>query len=160
MNVGTYFYDFRIDGKNVGYFELRIEEDKIYQNVKFQSPDGVYENPFYLMLRQGRVTAFKKADQNWISMSLYQENQFPSSSFPLLLPLVTDYLEYFQISEATGLVEGPLRLERIGSVIHEFQEQNFRRSFRIENGVIVEINWGGAISKIKNTFDEAVAEII
>ena len=127
MEGCTYFYDFRINEKNLGYFEIRFEKNQIYQNVKFQDGDEVYENPFYLKLDSGKLVAFKKADRDWVPTQRYGENHFPSSAYPILLAQVTQRLEYFQINEASEEVEGIVILERTGTVINEYHNQELRR---------------------------------
>ena len=157
METKTYYYDFRINQKNLGYFEIRFQKDQIYQNVKFHDAAEVYENPFYLKLEAGKIVAFKKGDRDWIPLEKYGANYFPSSAYPLLLGQVSDRFEYFQINEESGEAEGRVVLEKSGSIINEFRERKLIRSFVMENDFPVEINWGGAVSKIKKSFAEAIA---
>jgi hypothetical protein len=156
MENGTYFYDFRINEKNLGFFEIKFEKDQIYQNVKFQDGNDVYENPFYLKLDSGKLVAFKKAAGDWVLIQRYGENHFPSSAYPILLGQIVDRLQYYQINEGNEEVEGITILEKSGSIINEYRQKKLMRSFKMENGLPVEINWGEAISRIKKTFAEAI----
>ena len=160
MKNGTYYYDFRINEKNLGYFEIKIENDQIYQNVKFQDGNDIYENPFFLKLKFGEIVAFKKANRDWVSIREYGDNHFPSSAYPILLTQIIDRLEYFQVNESNGEVEGKVVLEKAGPIISEYRQGKLIRSFRMENELPVEINWGGAISRIKKTFAEAAEDSV
>lgn len=157
MQEAHYFYDFKLDDDNAGFFEIKIESNEIYQNVKFKNGNEIYENPFFLKLEKDQVIAFKKGDGTWVNIKDYKENHYPSSAYPLLLPKVKDRLEYFQINEATGNVEGLTILERAGDTINEYRDQKLLRSFKMTDSTPVEINWGGACSKMRSSFEEALA---
>ncbi len=67
-----------------------------------------------------------------------------------------DDLEYFQINEATGRVEGLTVLERVDDIICEYRDEKLLRSFKMIENLPIEINWGSAVSVLKRSFKEAI----
>ena len=151
------FYDFAFADKNAGYFEIRQDKGMIYQNAKFQMGEVTYENPFSLKIEGNRVLAYKMGDGDWVDFTGYPEDNYPESAYPLLLPRVKEELSYFAVSEKDGTIMGRTVLKRTEDLIEETRDGKIVRTFRMKNGVPIEINWGGPVSHLKESLREAVS---
>ena len=150
------YYDFRLGDENVGYFEIRLMDGELFQNAKFHVDGGIQENVFCMRLVGDKAHAFKVGRSGeWISMEEYEADQYPTSAFPLLLPMVSDRLEYTPILEQSGQLGAPRTLRKLGAVIKETSGKRFTRSFRMEKEVPIEIDWGGAVSTLKDGLEDA-----
>lgn len=150
------YYDFKLGEENVGYFEMRFTDGELFQNARLRIDDEIQDNLFYVRVAGDKVLAFKVGcGGEWISMEKYGADQYPTSAFPLLLPMVRDRLEYTPILERSGQLGRPRTLRRIGAVIEETSGGRVTRSFRIERDIPVEIDWGGAVSALKDGLEVA-----
>lgn len=151
------YYDFRINGKPVGYFEWWEEEDLLYQNAVFEVEGHVRRNPFWLKHKGGTITAYRVADGEWTGMPDSKEELFPTSAWILLLRRVEDQLEYTEFHEGSSEVVGPVLLKKEEGLVVESRGGKVIRRFRMENGLPVWIDWGGATSELKASRAEALA---
>lgn len=150
------YYDFKLGDENVGYFEIRLTDGELFQNARLRIDDETQDNLFWMRVAGDKALAFKAGrGGEWISMGEYGADQYPTSAFPLLLPMVRDRLEYTPILERSGQLGQPRTLRRIGAVIEETSGERFTRSFRMEKGIPVEIDWGGAVSALKDGLEAA-----
>ena len=96
--------------KNYGFYYLSHQDGRIYSHTEFNTPDGIYRNIFNLKIKESTVIAYKHNDGPWVDV---QENHFPTSAYPLLLPKVgNEPLRYLCISEDTGELIGEAVLTR------------------------------------------------
>lgn len=152
------FYDFRIDGDVVGYFEIEATPSSIYQRARFVVDDSIVDNRYHLRLEDGSVTGFSTGDDAiWTSLDTYASEAYPLSSFPLLLDRLDGELTYLPIDESTGEV-GPRRvLQREGATVIERRDGRMTRSFTVQEGILTSIDWGGATSVLQPDRERAVA---
>lgn len=153
----TQYYTFEMSGQNLGYHMITQEADRIEQNTRFRMGDDEIHNIFVLKLDEGQISAFKYKDDDWVQMNEFGENCYPSSAYELLLELVDPVFEYESIEEGSASVVGTRKLVRDGHVVTEFDGGDVTRRFWLKDGQVVQVDWGGAISKICGSFEEAVA---
>jgi len=152
----TLYYDFSFGDKNAGYFEVRQSSGKIYMNAKFEMGGELLVNPFEITYEGEKVLAVRAGDGEWLDFSKFPANHYPTSAYPLLLPRVKDELGYISVEEGSGRIIGEILLKRVGDTIHESKDGKTIRKFRMKDGVAVEIDWGGPVSHLKSSLEEAV----
>jgi hypothetical protein len=148
-------YDFKIEPENAGYFTITSDEGDITMLAKFVVDGEIHENLFELKHDGLNVTAYKTGNNEWQSMQDCDTNRYPSSAYPLLLPRVEQRLVYISIDEGTGEIAGETMLERTGDVITETRRGQLIRQFKMKDEIPIEINWGGPISTLHETFTAA-----
>lgn len=150
------YYDFKLGDENVGYFEMRLRDGELFQNARFHIDGETRENIFYMRMVGDKAHAFKVGRRGeWISMEEYEGDQYPTSAFPLLLPMVGDTLEYTPILEQSGQLGAPRTLRKLGAVKKETSGERLMRSFRMEKEIPIEIDWGSAVSTLKDGLEDA-----
>ncbi len=152
------YFDFRQDGINTGYFELRISAREIYQNAVFYYEGELSRNPFVLYLDGDKVLSCKVGDTEK-DLSTLPANHFPGSAWPLLLRLMggKNTLSYMAIREGDMALLGETLLQREGDVVKEMRNGSFVREFEVTEGEISRINWGGPESHRRASYEEAIA---
>ena len=154
------FYDFSIDDEPVGFFEIEATPDRITQRAKFAIDDAVSTNAYVLQIADEAVTAFRTgADDEWRAMDDYPEDAYPLSAFPLLIPDTGKDRRYRPIDEGTGEVGAERVLRRSDDVVAEVSDGATNRSFAMDGSVPIEIDWGGAISRLRSGRDGMLAEV-
>ena len=144
-------YDFRINGEDVGTFELLWTEDELYQRATFTTDDQVVDTEYILSLDREDVVGFRTdSDDPWTTMDEYPDDAYPTASFPLLLEKAQPRFRYRAIDESTGALGEYRELDRRGDTIDEIRNDEVIRSFTMRNGVVVEIDWGGATSTLQD----------
>lgn len=81
-------------------------------------------------------------------MERYGPNAYPTSAYLLLLAKLDEKLDYVPIDEGTLDVGDRLTLVRKGDTVGEYRGIEVIRSFKLQNGIPVEIDWGGATSSL------------
>jgi len=178
QEMGQFFYNFCFPDdqegfKNYGFYYLNHQADHIYSHTEFNTPEGIYRNIFNLKIKGKTVTAYKHNDGAWIDV---QENHFPTSAYPMLLPLVAidEPLHYLGLAEDTGELIGEATLTRQGNDIVETVRDKVMRRFTMGqvDSLYVEqyskvsadfpiyipksIDWGGAKSFLCSNVLDAV----
>ena len=142
MDIYVRHYDFKIGGKNAGYYMITSKPGYIVMVAMFTLDGKFYENLFELKHDGHNVTAYKTATVDWQSMELYGANHYPTSAYPLLLAQVKEKYVYIAIDEGTGEIQGETTLERNGEIITETRDGKTLRLFRMKDDIPVEIDWG------------------
>lgn len=158
--MNEYFYNFKFDGKNQGYSYLRFDQNSLLSFTRFLAEnDEVYSNVFLLKLSGEKVLACKHGDAGWVDFSNHPPHHYPSCAYPLFLSKVaSDRYTYVQISEDDGSIFGETVLSWNGDDIVESRDAVEYRRFTMRNGIPIKINWGGAISHLCKTADEAIED--
>lgn len=152
------YYTFELGGENVGYFEISQAADAIVQKAQFRMGDDEIINIFYLKLSAGQVTAFKYQDEGeWIDMEQYEDDWLPTSAYPLVIERANPTYTYQSIYEGTGEHLAEVVVTRDGDCITETENGNVSRRFWLSNGLVTKIDWGGPISRLVGSKEEAVA---
>ena len=153
-----YFYNFKVNEENQGYSYLRLDHTSLFSLTRFRiGEDETYSNVFSLKLSGEKVLACKHGDADWVDFSRLPPNHYPGCAYPLLLSKVTsDPYTYIQVSEDDGSILGETVFSREGRDIVESQKGTETRRFTMRNGVPIKIDWGGAISILCETADEAI----
>lgn len=140
-------YDFRIGDRDAGTFVLVDDGAELRQLVSFQADDGSrYENRYAVRYHEGRATAYRVGDGEWVDCASFPPDHFPTSAYPLLVRGGT--ARYVAIDEDTGALR-PRELERLADRVIERQDGTPIRTFHLRDGVIVRIDWGGAVSNLR-----------
>lgn len=146
------YYNFRINGEPVGYFECLESDGEIYQSAVLSIDGQIERNTFHVALHYGRPSKFRIGDGRWYSVP---EGTWPSSAFQLLLREGVEH--YLSLDEGSGEVSD-VELHYDGEVVTELSDGEVRRRFRIRDGKVIWISWGGtAESTLKRTKADAVA---
>ena len=146
------YYDFRIRGEPVGYFECSESDDEIYQSAVLAIDGRIERNTFRVALQHGRPSKFRIGDGRWYSVP---EGTWPSCTYPILLREGIEH--FFSLDEGSGEVSD-VELHYDGEVVTELSDGEVRRRFRLRDGKVVRISWGGtAESALKRTKADAVA---
>ena len=153
----TSYYTFEFGDQNAGYYELTQEADSIYQKAHFKMEEYEIINIFHLKLADGVVTAFQYKEDGWVDMSKFGEDCYPSSAFPLLLEKANPIFAYQSIDESEAAVTASLQLHREGNCITETEDGETVRKFWLEAGQVIKIDWGGPISRLCTSKEEAMA---
>ena len=146
------FYDFRIHGENRGYSYLRLEPERLYSLTRFRLDDGaVFTNVFRLTLKGDRVLACRHGESPWVDLRTHPPDHYPGCAYPLLLSKArTEPFAYVQVSEDDGTVAERPVLETVGPAIVETVRGQVVRRFELCGSACVRINWGGAISTLRD----------
>jgi hypothetical protein len=146
------YYDFTLQGDPAGFFEVSQSEQEIYMNARFVVDGRLQENPFWVTLEDGRPVRCRTGDQPWREVP---DGTYPASAYPLVLEQRLP--GYHSLDEAGGGVQ-QVELQYDGDVVTELVDGTVRRQFRLQNGAVVWISWGGgAESRLKSSYAEAVA---
>jgi len=144
------YYTFEIDGQKVGYYEESNENGILSSNARLVMHGEMYENPFGIMHTNGRVTAYRYGNSDWIEFK-EQVDVYPTSALPLILPRVNEgeEYEYTQFIEGQGMIGKRAILKSEGEgVVSEYVEGTLMRRVVIREGVIVEYGWGGSAKSV------------
>ena len=154
--MSEFFYNFTVNGKNRGYSYLFINSTTLYSHTEFWIEGGeLYRNVFHLRIENGRISASKHDDSDWVDLSNHPPNHFPGSAYPLLLPkAVSQPTKYVQIREDDGAVLGEFELRLENQQIIESHNGKITRRFFMNSDIPVRIDWGGAISELCQSADE------
>ena len=140
-------YDFRIGDRDAGTFVVLDDGAQLQQMVSFQADDGgQYENRYAVRYLEGRVTAYQVGEGDWIDCASLPPDHFPTSAYPLLVRSGVN--RYVAIDEETGMLS-PRELEHLSDRVIERQQGTPIRTFHLRDGVIVRIDWGGAVSSLR-----------
>ena len=152
------FYDFCFGGENRGYYHLQQTDTVLYSETKFHQPNGeLYVNTFTLQLEGDKVLAYQYRDEAWVDFRAQPKHIYPTSAYPLLLPkALNDPYVYTAFSEHDGSVLGETVLTKKGQDITEVRQGNTVRRFTMRGGTPIYIDWGGPISYLCKTKEEAV----
>jgi hypothetical protein len=157
--MNEFFYDFTLNDQNRGYSYLRFDEKHLYSFTRFLvEDDEIYTNIFSLRLDGERVLACRHGDAEWADLNGQPDDHYPTCAYPLLLSRVTSTgYTYVQVSCDDGEVIGEALLSRAGDDIVETVDGKVHRRFTMRDGVPIRIDWGGAVSHLCATADEAAA---
>lgn len=139
-------YTFEIDGQPSGYFLIKETCERIDQRVYFRMDSVDIDSRFSLLMKGGRIAAFRAGDDPWIEMIGFPEDAFPGCAYPVLIRQLKDTLVFQRIHEPTGTVDGWMTLERKGDVVDERNWERLTRRFYLKDEKIVRIDWGQAES--------------
>ena len=154
----TSYYTFELGDQNVGYFEITEEPNTIYQKAQFRMGDDEILNIFHLKLDDGNLTAFKYQDDGeWVEMSQYDDDCFPGSAYPLLIEKANPTFRYQAIYEGSAEITGEMIATRDEGHVIETENGETRRQFWVSDGQVTQIDWGGPISRLVGSKEEAVA---
>ena len=155
--MSEYFYIFKVNGENRGYSYLRLDQKRLLSYTRFlMENDEIYTNVFVLKLNGERVLACKHGLADWVDFSDQPHHHYPSCAYPLLLTRVASQpYTYMQISEDDGAAIGETTLWRDGADLVETRNAKEYRRFTMRNGIPIKINWGGAISILCKSAEEA-----
>ena len=153
------FYDFRIHGENRGYSYLLLGGERLFSLTRFRLEDGtVFTNVFRLTLDGDHVLACCHGERPCVDLRAHPPDHYPGCAYPLLLPkALTEPFAYVQVSEDDGTVGERAILEADGPVIEETVGGKVVRRFELSGATCVRINWGGAISTLRGSGEEAAA---
>lgn len=157
--MNEYFYNFTTDGINLGYSYLRFDHTHLKSYTRFRLEGAeLYTNIFLLKLDEEKVLACKHNSRDWVDLRHQPPRFYPSCAYPLFLSKVTSApYRYTQISEDDGSPLGEVVLSWAGDDIVETQNAAVRRRFTMQDDVPVRIDWGGTISHLCQTAEEAIA---
>lgn len=151
------YYDFRIDGRNAGYYYLKIDASHLRSHTRFRVDDTIQVSLFEVRHDGERALAYRCADAPWIDLADYPADHVPTSAYPILLPRAIDRpLVYTAILEGDGLFLPETVLAPSGDEIVESRGGRVVRRFTMRDGVPVQIDWGGPVSHLRDNVDEAV----
>lgn len=153
-----YFYNFIFDGNNQGYSYLYLSSEKLVSYTRFLTEENtIYSNSFVLKLEGENILACKHGDADWVDFSNQPAHHYPSCAYPLFLTKVTtEPYNYRQVSEDDGSFCADMRLLWQGDDIVEYHRDRETRRFTMLDGVPIRINWGGAMSHLCRTSEEAI----
>ncbi len=154
----TRHYDFRFGEQKAGYFTVSDDGQELTMNATFVMGGETYENPFAVRHAGGRVTAYRCGDGPWTELPPGSD-RYPTSAYPLLVPLVEDRRSYIAINEGSGEEMPGTELVRDGGIVTESRGGKTVRVFHLDAARgIWKIEWGGgAVSELRASKAEAVA---
>lgn len=155
MSDYTRHYNFVMNDENAGYFTIVRTDDIIEMNAIFQMDGQMYENPFSLQLTDNDVVAYRVGDGAWIPVQNPASTGYPTSAYPILIDRANPQYTYSAIHEGSGEVLGETDLKRDGDVITETRAGKIIRTFVMDGSIPVTIHWGGAVSHLKDSEEEA-----
>ena len=123
----------------------------------FEMEGDIYENPFAVKHTDGKVTSYKFGYEDWKPFTGYGADHYPTTAWPLLLEKAQPKFSYFPVVEGTGEAQEETTLKRKGDMIYETREGKTVRSFKMKDGIPIEIYWGGPRSVLKANLAEAKA---
>ena len=146
------YYSFIIDGEKVGYYEVEDRDGILYQNAFMTMNGDSFENPFWVKHQNGKITAYRFGDEDWVNLSTFPANTYPTSAFELLAKRLADgeVFEHGRINEGKGIVTGTARLERKGNTVRELVDGKSGRYLMLdESNAVTEYGWGGSAKSVK-----------
>ncbi len=132
------YYDFSIDGRRVGYVEVEETLDQIYMNARMVLEGERHENPFWIRILAGRPTEVRRGEREWQAVPV---GTYPTSAY--LLVLRAGLSKYRAFDEGSAMVEDR-EMRNEDDLLVEYVGTKVCRAFRIEDGDVVYISWGGA----------------
>jgi len=157
MNPYEYHYDFKFGLANAGYFSITNKSGHITQFANFHVDGDIVESLFEIKHDGKHALECKVGDGVWRSMGDHGDYHFPGCAYPLFLPLVKDEFIYTEIDETTGGLMGKVVLKRSDDTITETRGDQVLREFKMRGDIPVQINWGGPISTLHDSLDNAKA---
>lgn len=140
-------YDFRLEGRVVGSYELEDAGGELRQQVAFEQPDGErYRDEHVVRYRDGRPIAYRSGDTGWTSLDDAPEDHWPTAAYPLLLR--ARRTAYIAIDEGTGATTARTH-EHLEDRVIEREDDRITRVFELRDGEVVHIDWGGATSTLQ-----------
>lgn len=151
------YYDFRLAGRNAGYYYLNLGTSLLRSHTRFRNGDGLQVSLFEVRHDGERALAYRSGDAGWVDLTQYPADHIPTSAYPLLLPRVIDRpLVYTAISEGDGKLLGDTVLTPASDRIIERRDGRVVRRFTMRDGIPVRIDWGGPVSHLCDGAEEAV----
>lgn len=144
------------DGRHQGFYEITSTPDSIVQETRFKMEDFEIHNLHRLKLSDGSVTAFKLNDQDWVDATDFEEGIYPSCAWPLFLDKVNPEFTYVSIDEGDNSIMGQMKLVRTPNKITEYDGDKLTRAFIFDDDELVQIDWGGAISNLRDSHRTAI----
>ncbi len=95
------YYTFAFGDINAGWYEINEEDGEISENATFMLEGRLTVNRFSLRQVDGKVTAYRVGDGDWID-DPDPSRCYPTSAYPLLVPQVVDRLAYTGLHEGDG----------------------------------------------------------
>jgi hypothetical protein len=146
------YYDFRIDGEPVGYFEVEEAGGNLYMNAAMIIDGRRHDNPFWVALEHGRPVRYRAGTMEWQKVP---DGCYPSSAYPIVLRQRLS--RYRSIDEGSGKIHD-VEVQYEGDMAVETVDDAPIRRFRVRQGQVIWIWWGGqAESVLKANRAEAVA---
>ncbi len=146
------YYSFIIDEKKVGYYETEIKGGIYYQNALLVMQGNQVQSEFWVKLVDNKMVSFKYDDSDWVEITKFPENSYPTCALTLLAKEIKDgaTLEYQQINEGKNEVTGKAQLKRTGKKVEETVNGKVSRYLIYnDNNEIVEFGWGGTAKSVK-----------
>ena len=145
--------------ENRGYSYLLLKRDRLFSLTRFRLNDGaVFANVFRLTLDGDRVLACRHGESPWVDLRAHPPDHYPGCAYPLLLPkALTEPFAYVQVSEDDGTVGERAVLRPDGPTIVETVGGKSVRRFELEGAACIRIDWGGAVSRLRGSREEAAA---
>jgi hypothetical protein len=142
-------YDFRIGDRDAGTFVVTDDGAELRQRVSFLTDEGDrYENAYAVRYASDRVLAFSVGNGDWVDCAGLPPDHAPTCAYPLLIR--RGVTRYVAIDEESG-ARTPRDLEHLSDRVVERQNGAQVRAFDLRDGVIVRIDWGGAISTLRSS---------
>lgn len=150
-NSGVQYYNFTIDGKPVGYFEIDERPDEISMNARMVIGSKRQENPFTVRLKGGQPTLVRLGEAEWQPVP---DGTYPTCAYSIVLR--SGLPRYRAFIEGTGEIENrEIRSE--GGLLVEHANGKVARKFQMQAGRIMYICWGEtAESRLVGSKSEAV----
>lgn len=149
------YYDFKFNGQNAGWCEILCEPEKIFMKAIFEVEGQEIHNEFELKISNGEVTHYRSRISDW-QLAPKEKNVYPTSAYPLLINKLDNEFTYQAFEETTGKILGETVLKQESeNTIIEMREGKITRRFISQNDEVVQIDWGGAVSDLKNSLEEA-----
>ncbi len=155
------YYTFEIEGEKVGFYEESDHEGVLSSNARMRIGDDTYENLFAVRHSDGRVTAYRIGESDWMPFN-QEDDVYPTSAFPLLVTQAAreSTLTYRRFHEGKGRIAGSTTLSYDPStrVVSETVDGSVARAAHLRDDRIVQYDWGGsARSVLCASKEEAVA---
>jgi hypothetical protein len=130
----------------VGSFVIEDDGAELRQAVSFETDAGErYENRHAVRYAGKRVLAYRVGEGDWVDCSSLPADHYPTAAYPLLVR--HGLTAYMAVDEDTGEAM-PRTLEWLGAQIVERETDRTTRTFEVDDGTIVRIDWGGATSTL------------
>ena len=131
-------YDFRLNGRVVGTFELSEKPGWIHQTAAFTANGVEQVNRYAVRLDQQVPLSARGSGGEWWDVP---QGAYPSGAWPLVLRL--GLREFLQLDEGSGEVR-PAELRLEDGLLVEYVAGKPNRKFLVaEDGRVSYIHWGG-----------------
>ena len=155
----TDFYDFRIGDRNVGFIEFEQSPQRVAFRTRFRMDGEDLDFNHEVELKDGQPTRFRAGNGDWFHTADYPEGAAPTAGVSILLDRMAtaglDEFDYPAVNESDGEFLGPTRLRREDDWILEERDGRVWRRFQMEAGKLVRFDWGGPISTLRGSEQEA-----